>query len=82
MSTELNKLNTWFKVNKLSLNVSKTNFMIFVNSNRNCAYNVAIDSVDIEQVNCTKFLGVLIDRIITWCDHVNNLRKKIVKMYL
>ena len=29
VSVELNKLNVWFKVNKLSLNVDKTNFIIF-----------------------------------------------------
>ena len=31
MSSELGKLNKWFQVNKLSLNIQKTNFMIFGN---------------------------------------------------
>ena len=31
VTSELIKLNKWFQVNKLSLNVSKTNFMIFLN---------------------------------------------------
>ena len=31
VSTELDKLHSWFQVNKLSLNISKTNFMIFGN---------------------------------------------------
>ena len=31
VSTELDKLHRWFQVNKLSLNISKTNFMIFGN---------------------------------------------------
>ena len=29
LSSEMNKLSTWFKTNRLSLNVSKTNCMIF-----------------------------------------------------
>ena len=29
LSKQLDKLNSWFAVNKLSLNVSKTNYMIF-----------------------------------------------------
>ena len=33
ISTEMNKLSTWFKTNRLSLNVSKTNCMIFGRSN-------------------------------------------------
>ena len=29
LNSELNKLSTWFKANKLSLNLKKTNFMLF-----------------------------------------------------
>ena len=29
VSAELDKLSTWFALNKLALNISKTNFMIF-----------------------------------------------------
>ena len=29
VSVELDKLSTWFALNKLALNISKTNFMIF-----------------------------------------------------
>ena len=32
-STELGKLHTWFQVNKLSLKIAKTNFMIFLVTN-------------------------------------------------
>ena len=31
VSVELDKLSTWFALNKLALNISKTNFMIFSN---------------------------------------------------
>ena len=30
-NTELDKLNVWFLVNRLSLNIAKTNYMIFGN---------------------------------------------------
>ena len=29
VSIELRKLHVWFSINKLSLNISKTNFMVF-----------------------------------------------------
>ena len=32
VSVELDKLSTWFSLNKLALNISKTNFMIFFKS--------------------------------------------------
>ena len=40
MSFELDKLSRWFQANKLSLNVSKTNFRIF--SNKNCDDSLTI----------------------------------------
>ena len=49
VSSELNKLKVWFDINKLSLNVSKTNYMLFSNSkiqekvkNRKFRYYVAL----------------------------------------
>ena len=62
ISTELCKLNIWFKINKLSLNVAKTNFIVF--SRRKKAENarITIESNEIERVCYTKFLGVMIDK--------------------
>ena len=58
MTSELQKLDVWFKVNKLSLNVSKTNYMVFGKTKGvpdNCHIN--INDVELEQVSSTKFLG-------------------------
>ena len=35
VNNELSKLNEWFSINKLSLNVKKTNFMVFGNKHTN-----------------------------------------------
>ena len=43
VSTELDKLHSWFQVNKLSLNIAKTNFMIF--GNKQCEDNQIMWSV-------------------------------------
>ena len=37
-NAELDKLNVWFSVNRLSLNISKTNYMIF----GNCALKTSL----------------------------------------
>ena len=80
ITIELEKLNSWFKVNKLSLNVGKTNFMVF------CSYNVTIDQVKIElggqpvkRVKFTKFLGVIIDEKLNWKEHVSLVCSKLNK---
>ena len=55
LSNELDKLSVWFAVNKLILNVSKTNFMVFGNSKqRNTILQVGITNSKIK-VYVTKF---------------------------
>ena len=79
LSSEMNKLSTWFKTNRLSLNVSKTNCMIFGRPDKPEHHRVYIDNIVIERVNCNKFLGVLIDSKLSWSDHVSYIRHKISK---
>ena len=42
-TTELNKLVNWLEINRLVLNIKKTNFMIFSNKK-----NINVDSVSIK----------------------------------
>ena len=62
VNRELMNLATWFRANKLSLNVDKTNFMIFGHKKipQGCP-PFSIDGSIIKGVDSTKFLGVLID---------------------
>ena len=61
VSNELDKLNEWFAVNKLSLNLSKNNFMIFTNCRREHNVNISINNYEIDMVYKTKLLGVVND---------------------
>ena len=79
LSSEMNKLSTWFKTNRLSLNVSKTNCMIFGRPDKPEHHRVYIDNIVIERVNCNTFLGVLIDSKLSWSDHVSYIRHKMSK---
>ena len=74
-SSELDKLNVWFSLNKLSLNVSKTNFMVFSNRNIVCNVNITINNCVIERVHSTKFLGVIIDEKLNWKEHIQKVPK-------
>ena len=51
VSIELNKISTWFKVNKLSLNISNTYYMIFNLVNATCDEKISIDNVDNVEVS-------------------------------
>jgi len=78
---EVNKISTWFKANKLSLNISKTNYIVFrtkYKSIENCD-GIKIDNIKLEQVYKTKFLGVIINQALSWDDHIHMIKQKIVK---
>ncbi len=76
----LEKLKQWFDVNKLSLNLNKTKFMLF--GNRTIPVDtvqIMIDNVHIERVYENKFLGVILDHKICWKPHINHIRTKLAK---
>ena len=57
----LEQLKTWFSVNRLSLNISKPNYMIFGNRRITADICVRINKEKFKGVNYTQFLGVVID---------------------
>ena len=61
LCTELEELNILFAVNKLSLNVTKTNYMIFGNQKIYADINISINGLSINRVCKKHFLGVIID---------------------
>ena len=78
LTNELKSLDVWFKVNKLSLNVSKTNFMVFGNKkNEKC--HIYVNEVEIDEVKSAKFLGVIIDNKLNWSMHIKQVQSKISK---
>ena len=77
VSTVLVKLCIWFAVNKFSLNVSKTSYMLF--GNLNAQFDIAINGININRVRVAKFLGVLIDEKFNWKDHIANVKSKLSK---
>ena len=80
MNEELIKVDEWLKSNRLSLNVSKTSYMLVShNANVNDANFISIRGNILNRVNCVKFLGVLLDDKLNFTSHVNNVATKISK---
>ena len=79
MSKELVKLSIWFAINKLSLNVSKTNVMVFNNHPNTSNVTVCINDTNIEMVYVNTFLGVLIDHKLKWKEHIKMITSKLSK---
>ena len=78
LNEELKNISLWLKVNKLSLNVKKTHFIVFTKRKKfNESIKLLIDNQTIEEVRSTTFLGVIIDKKITWKDHINYVAGKV-----
>ena len=81
INKEISKVSDWLAVNKLSLNVKKTKFMIFHPKQKNLSNHhipsIIINNQPVEKVNCFKFLGVLLDENLTWNKHVNFISNKL-----
>ena len=78
---ELNKITVWLNTNILSINNTKTKFILFRSSKKKKINNISItiNNELIQQVKHTTFLGVVIDECLPWKDHINSISKKIIK---
>ena len=81
LNAELTKVSSWFKCNKLSLNISKTNFMHYQTTHTNIELpcNIIIDTMPLVKRDNIKFLGISIDKLLTWNQHVSNISISIAK---
>ena len=78
VNRELNKLYLWLNVNRLSLNIDKTNFIVFHPYNKPIKKSITIKiNKAIIEKEYIKYLGVLIDSTLSWKHHVSNISKKI-----
>ena len=78
LNSELSKLHEWLCINRLSLNVSKTNFVIFSPPNKpKTPVTILINKTAIKEEKYVKYLGILIDSQLTFRYHIEELKKKI-----
>ena len=85
MNDELLKIVDWLTANKLSLNVKKTNYIIFHPYQKCLNYDVNIKILDssvnkyfnLEHRENVKYLGVMIDDHLSWKHHINYVALKI-----
>ena len=82
INKEIANIYAWVKANKLSLNIDKTNFMLFTSKCVPRSINgIFIDENKIMEVTETKFLGVIIDCKLDWSPHITYISKKSCKRY-
>ncbi len=78
INDELDKINVWLKLNKLSLNIKKTKYMIFHTINKRIPnFEIKIEGDIIERVSEFNFLGITLDDQLRWNKHIDKIANKI-----
>ena len=78
-NNELDMVNLWLKLNKLSLNIKKTKLMIFHRKQKKIK-DISIDNVQIEWVNMFLFLRHNAGWQFNKTDHTNMVANKISRV--
>ena len=80
MSSELNQISEWLKINKLSLNIKKNKFMVFHTPQKKISKpNIIIDNIALECVEKFNCLGVILHQNTIWKSHIDSISSKIGK---
>ena len=79
LNSEMLKLTRWCRENKLSINLKKSNFMVFRPRQRRQTLDISIqiDNNVNERVKETVFLGVILDEHLSWKPHILSVSRKI-----
>lgn len=87
VNNELKKIYNWLTANKLTLNIKKTNYVVFHPHQKRLDYQINLKIFDhnsnsfisLELKDYIKFLGVVIDSNLSWKTHIDNIAIKISK---
>ena len=63
VNSKLEKVNTWLKLNKLSINVTKTNCMFFNKRRHFIPLQFSMNNRSIDVVQHFHYLGIMLDEI-------------------
>ena len=79
INKELKQLHTWLIVNRLSLNIEKTNFVVFHPYNKPLSHKITlkIQKKTISEKKHVKYLGIMIDSGLIWQEHIDTITQKI-----
>ena len=81
LNFDLRQLSNWLKAYKISLNCSKTEYIIFRHPNKQVNYDlkIKINGKRLVPSKCVKYLGIVLDPHLNWSFHVDSLAPKLTR---
>ena len=79
VNKELEKISHWLGANKLSLNVKKSQLLVFSLSKEKPNINLTINGEALKEVKFAKYLGILIDNKLNWGEQISAVNLKLSK---
>ena len=82
VNIQMHHIDNWMCQNKLSLNYSKTTYLLFnkhLPSSVNTNFKVLINNIQIDRNKVVKYLGVHIDENLNWSAHIKELSLQLAK---
>ena len=79
VNVDLTLLRDWLNANKIALNASKTEFVLFKSRliSFDSEIEIFIDGRKLTPSSSIKYLGVIIDQHLTWSDHTSDISAKL-----
>ena len=81
LNEDLQHVNNWVQSNGLSVNPTKSQFMIFGTSQKLSTISeplhLKLEQHELMQVNMYKYLGVYLDPVLNWKEHIQYASKKV-----
>lgn len=74
----ISRLNQWFFANKLTLNLTKTCYMVF-SCKKVEDIRLFTNNIEITKVHSCKYLGIYIDDELNWKVHIDHIINKLIK---
>ena len=77
VNRELKKIKKWLDANRLALNITNTNYVIFHSPSKmtDRFIRIKLGSKSLERAKFVRYLGILVDSTMSWKPHVIELSK-------
>jgi hypothetical protein len=82
LQNALQYINNWCRGHNLCVNPTKTIIVPFTRRRKTEFHTLYIEGVEVKLSNEVKYLGVILDKRLTWAQHISNLKVKATNAFM